>query len=345
MGAAPLIQIASFEDIATALDQRLGEDQSSGRREHRQRHIAGRRYRQSARPGERRSGRPGRQRSVRDGGGAPRQRHSHRARPRRAGRADAHRRPSACRPDPERHSPASRHLPDQDHGGSQHCRAPAAAGWRRAVAGRARGNRHACRHHADAARRIRRHPPAAEGSGSYCPSRSSASWLAMKGKLRRLLTLPHGMIIVTGPTGSGKTTTLATILSLLNEPTRKVLTIEDPVEYEIPGISQYQAKPSIGLTFATALRAFVRQDPGRDHGRRGARRRNRACRDSRGADRPSGADHAAYRDGGRRGTAPSGSRGRGVSAALDAARGHRPATGSSIVRPMQGGPAADGIRP
>lgn len=80
-------------------------------------------------------------------------------------------------------------------------------------------------------------------------------------KLRRLLTLPHGMIIVTGPTGSGKTTTLATILSLLNEPTRKVLTIEDPVEYEIPGISQYQAKPSIGLTFATALRSFVRQDP------------------------------------------------------------------------------------
>lgn len=79
--------------------------------------------------------------------------------------------------------------------------------------------------------------------------------------LRRLLKLPHGMIIVTGPTGSGKTTTLATILSLLNEPTRKILTIEDPVEYEIPGISQYQAKPSIGLTFATALRSFVRQDP------------------------------------------------------------------------------------
>jgi general secretion pathway protein E len=84
---------------------------------------------------------------------------------------------------------------------------------------------------------------------------------ADKGRLQRLLTLPHGMIIVTGPTGSGKTTTLATVLSLLNEPTRKILTIEDPVEYEIPGIAQSQAKPSIGLTFATALRAFVRQDP------------------------------------------------------------------------------------
>jgi len=79
--------------------------------------------------------------------------------------------------------------------------------------------------------------------------------------LRRLLKLPHGMIIITGPTGSGKTTTLATILSILNEPVRKILTIEDPVEYEIPGINQSQIKPAIGLTFAAALRSFVRQDP------------------------------------------------------------------------------------
>ncbi len=80
-------------------------------------------------------------------------------------------------------------------------------------------------------------------------------------KLRRLLKLPHGMIIVTGPTGSGKTTTLATVLSILNEPIRKILTIEDPVEYEIPGVNQSQVKPAIGLTFAAALRSFVRQDP------------------------------------------------------------------------------------
>jgi general secretion pathway protein E len=79
--------------------------------------------------------------------------------------------------------------------------------------------------------------------------------------LKRLLALPHGMIVVTGPTGSGKTTTLATLLSILNEPTRKILTIEDPVEYEIAGVNQSQAKPAIGLTFAAALRAFVRQDP------------------------------------------------------------------------------------
>jgi general secretion pathway protein E len=79
--------------------------------------------------------------------------------------------------------------------------------------------------------------------------------------VRRLLALPHGMIILTGPTGSGKTTTLATVLSILNEPSRKILTIEDPVEYEIQGINQSQVKPSIGLTFAAAMRAFVRQDP------------------------------------------------------------------------------------
>ena len=74
--------------------------------------------------------------------------------------------------------------------------------------------------------------------------------------------LPHGMIVVTGPTGSGKTTTLATMLSILNEPTRKILTIEDPVEYEIHGVNQTpgEARRS-GSPSATALRAFVRQDP------------------------------------------------------------------------------------
>ena len=80
-------------------------------------------------------------------------------------------------------------------------------------------------------------------------------------KVRRAIEFPHGMIVITGPTGSGKTTTLATMLSMLNTPSRKILTIEDPIEYEIAGINQSQVKPSIGLTFATAMRAFVRQDP------------------------------------------------------------------------------------
>jgi general secretion pathway protein E len=84
---------------------------------------------------------------------------------------------------------------------------------------------------------------------------------ADEAKVTRLLAMPHGMVVITGPTGSGKTTTLATMLSILNEPTRKILTIEDPVEYEINGINQSQVKPGIGLTFAAALRSFVRQDP------------------------------------------------------------------------------------
>ncbi len=72
---------------------------------------------------------------------------------------------------------------------------------------------------------------------------------------------PHGLVVVTGPTGSGKTTTIAALLGRLNRPHRKILTIEDPIEYDLPGVSQSQVKPSIGLTFATALRSFLRQDP------------------------------------------------------------------------------------
>jgi general secretion pathway protein E len=79
--------------------------------------------------------------------------------------------------------------------------------------------------------------------------------------VRRQLAMPHGLFVVTGPTGSGKTTTLAAALASLNDATRKILTIEDPVEYEIPGIAQSQVKPTVGLTFASALRAFLRQDP------------------------------------------------------------------------------------
>jgi type IV pilus assembly protein PilB len=71
----------------------------------------------------------------------------------------------------------------------------------------------------------------------------------------------NGMILVTGPTGSGKTTTLYSALSILNEPDTNIMTIEDPVEYILPGINQVQAKPDIGLTFANGLRAFLRQDP------------------------------------------------------------------------------------
>jgi len=78
---------------------------------------------------------------------------------------------------------------------------------------------------------------------------------------KRNIMSANGMILVTGPTGSGKTTTLYSALSILNSPDTNIVTIEDPVEYILPGINQVQAKPDIGLTFANGLRAFLRQDP------------------------------------------------------------------------------------
>jgi len=72
---------------------------------------------------------------------------------------------------------------------------------------------------------------------------------------------PYGIILVTGPTGSGKTTTLYSAISKLNKPEVNIMTAEDPVEYDFPGINQVQIREDIGLTFAAALRAFLRQDP------------------------------------------------------------------------------------
>jgi general secretion pathway protein E len=78
---------------------------------------------------------------------------------------------------------------------------------------------------------------------------------------RTLIERPHGIILVTGPTGSGKTTTLYCALEKINSPEKKIITVEDPVEYQLGGINQIQVKPAIGLTFANALRSIVRQDP------------------------------------------------------------------------------------
>jgi general secretion pathway protein E len=80
-------------------------------------------------------------------------------------------------------------------------------------------------------------------------------------KFLDVLMEPHGILLVTGPTGSGKTTTLYTALDRLNQPDVKILTVEDPVEYQMAGINQIQVKPQIDLTFANALRSIVRQDP------------------------------------------------------------------------------------
>ena len=79
--------------------------------------------------------------------------------------------------------------------------------------------------------------------------------------VRQLIDRPHGIVVVTGPTGSGKTTTLYACLNALNDPTVKILTAEDPVEYDIDGLCQVQVNVDTGLTFARALRSFLRQDP------------------------------------------------------------------------------------
>jgi general secretion pathway protein E len=76
-----------------------------------------------------------------------------------------------------------------------------------------------------------------------------------------MILKPHGMILVTGPTGSGKTTTLYGALQKINDPGKKIITIEDPVEYQLSGVNQIHVKPQIGLTFANGLRSIVRQDP------------------------------------------------------------------------------------
>ncbi len=82
-----------------------------------------------------------------------------------------------------------------------------------------------------------------------------------RARLDQIMEIPYGILLVTGPTGSGKSTTLYTVLSRLNTQERKIITVEDPVEYQIPGINQIQVKPAIGMTFSGALRSIVRQDP------------------------------------------------------------------------------------
>jgi len=80
-------------------------------------------------------------------------------------------------------------------------------------------------------------------------------------RAKEILDMPHGIVLVTGPTGSGKSTTLYTALSRLNTEQKKIITVEDPVEYQLAGINQIQVKPQINLTFSSALRSIVRQDP------------------------------------------------------------------------------------
>lgn len=86
-------------------------------------------------------------------------------------------------------------------------------------------------------------------------------WGGAKDTLEQAIVQPHGMVLVTGPTGSGKSTTLFSVLSKLNTPNVNISTVEDPVEYRIPGVNQTQVNPIAGMTFANGLRALLRQDP------------------------------------------------------------------------------------
>jgi type II secretory ATPase GspE/PulE/Tfp pilus assembly ATPase PilB-like protein len=79
--------------------------------------------------------------------------------------------------------------------------------------------------------------------------------------LNRLIHRPHGILLVTGPTGSGKSTSLYTWLHTINSTDKRILTLEDPIEYEMPGVNQIHVRPEIGLTFAVGLRHILRQDP------------------------------------------------------------------------------------
>ncbi len=86
-------------------------------------------------------------------------------------------------------------------------------------------------------------------------------WEPEQAYIRRVLEAPYGVVLVTGPTGSGKTTSLYSFLNLLNETSRKIITIEDPIEYHLDGITQVQVHPRIGLSFAAGLRSMLRHDP------------------------------------------------------------------------------------
>ena len=152
---------------------------------------------------------------------------------------------------------------------------------------------------------------------------------------RALCAHPHGILLVTGPTGSGKTTTLYAALSAINTNDKKILTIEDPVEYQLQGVNQVQVKPQIGLTFAGALRSFLRHDP--DIIMIGEIRDLRSGR----ADGPSHPFHASYQRRGDRGDAPA-RHGRGrLSSHLDHQRHCRTKASAQIVRCLQRSLRAD----
>ena len=154
---------------------------------------------------------------------------------------------------------------------------------------------------------------------------------ATRDVIDRLIREPHGIVLVTGPTGSGKTTTLYAALSRLPRGSVNMMTVEDPIEYALDGVAQTQVNPHIELDFARALRAILRQDPGRHHDRRNPRPRDRADRRAGVADRPPRARHAAHERRDQRGHAPRRHGRRAVPAGVEPARRARAAARAHAV--------------
>ena len=153
-------------------------------------------------------------------------------------------------------------------------------------------------------------------------------------EIRQFLRHQHGMILVVGPTGSGKTTTLCSALTSVQSEKTNIITIEDPVEYQIPGVNQTQINEKIKLTFASALRSILRQDPDvilvgeiRDAG-------DGEDRDAGGADRPPRALDAAHRRCAVGRDAVDGHRHRAVRHRVGAHRRRRAAAGAAAVRAL-----------
>ncbi len=154
--------------------------------------------------------------------------------------------------------------------------------------------------------------------------------------MERLLSRTSGIILVTGPTGSGKTTTLYAAISRINSPEKNIITIEDPIEYQLKGVGQIQVNPKIDLTFANGLRSMLRQDP--DIIMVGEIRdcRNRGDRHAGVPYRPPGPFHPPYQRCGHRGDPPDRHGGRAVHGGLDPLRGACPAARQGHLSPLPG---------
>ncbi len=215
--------------------------------------------------GRRSAHHPARQRPVAVGHPARRERHPHRAV--REGDADpaAHRRRAAARHDAAAQISRSHHLAREDHGAARHRREAPAAGRPHQGRGSTTGTSPA--KSTSASRVCRR--SSARRSSSVCSIPTSLRLDMTRlgldtgalAKLDAAIRRPWGMVLVTGPTGSGKTNTLYSALTQLNQPGVNIMTAEDPVEFNLVGVNQVQVRESIGLTFAHVLRSFLRQDP------------------------------------------------------------------------------------